>query len=96
MRANWMPSGRPLVSIRRRLMWRPGLGLANGAFEDSDEEAESVVEEFFPEGEASPESGNSPPLGNVPESMGKPSLRDKLDQRALQTAPVVLADPELT
>ncbi len=72
------------------------VGLANGAFEDSDEEAESVVEEFFPEGEASPESGNSPPLGNVPESMGKPSLRDKLDQRALQTAPVVLADPELT
>ena len=72
------------------------VGLANGAFEDSDEEAESVVEEFFPEGEASPESGNPPVMEKAPESMGKPSLRDKLDQRALQSAPVVLADPEMT
>jgi len=70
-------------------------GLGNGAFEDSDEEAESVVEEFFPEGETSPESGKPPPTVKVPESMSKSSLRDKLDQRALQSASVVLADPEL-
>ena len=71
------------------------LGFSNGAFEDSDEEAESVVEEFFPEGETSPESGKPPPTVKVPESMSKSSLRDKLDQRALQSASVVLADPEL-
>jgi len=72
------------------------VGLANGAFEESEEEGGAVVEEFFPEGELSPESGNPPLMEKAPESMGKPSLRDKLDQRALQSAPVVLAAPELT
>jgi len=71
------------------------VGLANGAFEESEEEGGAVVEEFFPEGDASPESGNPPPTEKMPESMSKSSLRDKLDQRALQSAPVVLADPEL-
>ena len=71
-------------------------GLANGAFEDSDEEAESVVAEFFPEGEAGPESGNPPPTEKAAESTGKPSLRDKLEQRGRQSAPVVLADPALS
>jgi hypothetical protein len=71
-------------------------GLGNGAFEDSDEEAESVVEEFFPEGEAGPESGNPPPTEKAAESTGKPSLRDKLEQRGRQSAPVVLADPALS
>ena len=70
-------------------------GLANGAFEDSDEEAESVVAEFFPEGEAGPESGNPPPTEKAAESTGRPSLRDKLEQRSRQSAPVVLADAAL-
>ncbi len=70
-------------------------GLGNGAFEDSEDEGSAVVDEFFPEGEASPESENSLPTENVPETKAKPSLRDKLEQRGLPSAPVVLADPAL-
>ena len=70
-------------------------GLGNGAFEESEDEGSAVVDEFFPEGEASPESENSPPTENVSETKAKPSLRDKLEQRGRQSAPVVLADPAL-
>ena len=72
------------------------IGLANGAFEDSDEEAESVVEEFFPEAGDNLEAGATQTTNQLPDPTPKLSLRDKLDQRVLQSAPVVLADPELT
>lgn len=56
-------------------------GFANGAFEDSPDELAVVAEEFFPE----PTSGG--PDGRSPEGMEtagttRPSLRDKLDQKA--------------
>ncbi len=71
------------------------IGLANGAFEDSEEEGGALVEEFFPEGEGTPESGTLPATETIPESTGKPTLQDKLEQRARQSAPVVLAAPDL-
>ena len=70
-------------------------GFANGAFEDSEEEGEALVEEFFPEGEGTPESGTLPATETIPESTGKPTLQDKLEQRARQSGPVVLAAPDL-
>ena len=71
------------------------LGLGNGAFEESEDEGSAVVEEFFPEEDVITESGNPPLNEKSAESTGKPSLRDKLEQRALQSVPVVLADPAL-
>ncbi len=70
-------------------------GLGNGAFEEGEEEGSGVVEEFFPAEDAIPESGNPLLMENAPESTGKQSLRDKLEQRGRQSAPVVLADPAL-
>ncbi len=71
------------------------IGLANGAFEESEEEGGALVEEFFPESGESPETGSSQPTDQVPDPTPKPSLRDKLAQRARQSAPVVLAAPDL-
>ena len=72
------------------------IGLANGAFEDSEEECGALAEEFFPEGESSTMTGSDPSFEGQSEPPARLSLRDKLDQRVLQSAPVVLADPELT
>jgi hypothetical protein len=71
------------------------VGLANGAFEESEEEGGAVVEEFFPEVTGGSETGTAPTSETVPEATGRPSLHDKLEQRARQTAPVVLAAPDL-
>ncbi|MGA3845153.1 phage capsid protein [Ralstonia nicotianae] len=56
-------------------------GFANGAFEDSPEEAAAIAEEFFPE----PTTGNSNTEANEAEATGEikpPTLRDKLDRKA--------------
>ncbi|CAJ0802423.1 hypothetical protein LMG7141_04107 [Ralstonia condita] len=54
-------------------------GFANGAFEDSPEEAAAVAEEFFPEPTAgNTESGETGATGEPK----PPTLRDKLDRRA--------------
>lgn len=55
------------------------VGFANGAFEDSPEEAAAVAEEFFPE----PTDGNGN-AGNTdtPGEPKPPTLRDKLDRKA--------------
>ncbi len=71
------------------------IGLANGAFEESEEEGGALVEEFFPEAEGGSETGTAPTCERVPEVTDRPSLHDKLEQRARQTAPVVLAAPDL-
>ncbi|MFV8603323.1 phage capsid protein [Ralstonia pseudosolanacearum] len=55
------------------------VGFANGAFEDSPEEAAAVAEEFYPE------SANSETESRNAEATGEPkppSLRDKLDRKA--------------
>jgi hypothetical protein len=70
-------------------------GLGNGAFEESEDEGSAVVDEFFPEEDAIPASENSLSMENVAETKAKLSLRDKLEQRGRQSAPVVLAEPEL-
>ena len=90
-----MRSARRQVSIRWRSMWRHGPALANGAFEDAEDEGEAVVEEFFPEGEASPVTGSGSSAEELPEPPARPSLRDKLDRKAQQADSLVLADPEL-
>ena len=51
-------------------------GFSNGAFEESDEEGDSVVEEFYPEGDG----GQGDP-GITPEKTVAPSLADKLEDR---------------
>jgi hypothetical protein len=51
-------------------------GFSNGAFEDSEEEIPEIVEEFFPS--AGDDSGGMDTTGNK----AKPSLKDKLDQKA--------------
>ncbi len=69
-------------------------GLGNGAFEDSDEEAESVVDEFFPV-----EEGAGAGAGNeVPTPVATPanSLAHKLEQRVRRTTAVMLDDPVLS
>lgn len=55
------------------------LGFANGAFEDSPEEATAVAEEFFPEA-----SGHEPEPGDAGQAVaaGPPTLRDKLERKA--------------
>ena len=66
-------------------------GLGNGAFEDSDEEAESVVEEFFPVVEvADAGSAVSTPVATIANS-----LADKLEQQVRRSSAVVLDDPAM-
>ena len=71
-------------------------GFANGAFEDAEEEGEGLVEEFFSEGEASPVTGSGSSAEGLPEPPARPSLRDKLDRKAQQAEPLVLAEPKLS
>ncbi|MGA4215156.1 phage capsid protein [Ralstonia nicotianae] len=56
------------------------VGFANGAFEDSPEEAAAVAEEFYPEsaGSGNTASGDAGATGEPK----PPSLRDKLDRKA--------------
>jgi hypothetical protein len=70
-------------------------GFANGAFEDAEDEGEALVEEFFPEGEASPVTGSGSSAEGRSEPPARPSLRDKLDRKAQQAESLVLAEPEL-
>jgi U3 small nucleolar RNA-associated protein 14 len=51
-------------------------GFSNGAFEENDEEGDSVVEEFFPEGDG----GQGDP-GLASERSSAPSLADKLEDQ---------------
>ena len=70
-------------------------GFANGAFEDAEEEGEALVEEFFPDAETCPVAGSGSSAEGLPEPPARPSLRDKLDRKAQQAEPLVLAEPEL-
>lgn len=54
-------------------------GFNNGAFEDSEEDTGAIVEEFFPETEAQPSSGE---IQAQPAAPGKPSLAQKLESQA--------------
>ena len=57
-------------------------GFGNGAFEDSEEDASAIVEEFYPEGEA-PAAATISQLNPT-----KPSLAEKLEaQTARQNSP---------
>ncbi|WP_430504676.1 phage capsid protein [Ralstonia pseudosolanacearum] len=56
-------------------------GFANGAFEDSPEEAAAVAEEFFPEPTPANSNTDSGETGATGEPK-PPSLRDKLDRKA--------------
>ncbi|WP_295005432.1 hydrolase or metal-binding protein [Dechloromonas sp. ARDL1] len=57
------------------------LGFSNGAFEEGDDEGDSVVEEFFPEG-----GGGQGDPGITPEKALAPSLADKLEDRGASLA----------
>ena len=56
-------------------------GFGNGAFEDSEEDASAIVEEFYPEGEA-PAAATISQLNPT-----KPSLAEKLDAQAARQTP---------
>ncbi|MGF6635074.1 phage capsid protein [Paraburkholderia sp. MM6662-R1] len=56
-------------------------GFANGAFEDSPDERAAVAEEFFPEPTSGGPDARSPTETETAET-ARPSLRDKLDQKA--------------
>ena len=56
-------------------------GFGNGAFEDSEEDASAIVEEFYPEGEA-PAAATISQLNPT-----KPSLTEKLDAQAARQTP---------
>lgn len=55
------------------------LGFNNGAFEDSEEDTGTIVEEFFPAAEDSPRNAESPLQSAAP---AKPSLTQKLESLA--------------
>jgi hypothetical protein len=67
------------------------LGFERGVFEDGDEDGASVVEEFFPAGDAGAGSGSGQGSGQgseagreaAPVSGVKPGLREKLDRKAV-------------
>jgi hypothetical protein len=54
-------------------------GFSNGAFEESEEEGDSVVDEFYPEG-----YGGQGDPGLVSEKSAAPSLADKLEDRMVR------------
>lgn len=57
-------------------------GLANGAFEESEEDGPDIVEEFFPADETSRGMTDTSPAVQP----GKPALLEKLEQRAVKSA----------
>ena len=60
-------------------------GFSNGAFEESDEEGDSVVEEFYPEGDGASENAKAASTGFT-EKVAQFSLVNKLDDRAAKLA----------
>jgi hypothetical protein len=56
------------------------LGFSNGAFEDSEEEIPEIVEEFFPGADGSNSDSN---VTDATAVKAKPSLKDKLDRKAV-------------
>ena len=56
------------------------LGFSNGAFEESDDEGESVVEEFYPGGGRSHDTGEDGAAISSAQPV-RPSLADKLEDR---------------
>jgi len=56
-------------------------GFGNGAFEDSEEDASAIVEEFYPEGEV-PAAATTSPTNPT-----KASLAEKLDAQAARQTP---------
>lgn len=60
-------------------------GFSNGAFEESDDEGDSVVEEFYPEGDGAPENVGSASTVFT-EKVAQSSLVNKLDDRAAKLA----------
>lgn len=56
-------------------------GLANGLFEDQDEDVASVLEEFYPEEAGNPEGAGA----GLPLPKARLDLKGKLEQRAAQT-----------
>ena len=76
------------------------LGFGNGAFEDTEDDGGAVVDEFFPAStpvDADMSGGNAETQAIEASAVpaGKPSLSEKLEQRVRQSAPVVLAEPDL-
>ena len=61
------------------------LGFANGAFEESEEEADGVVEEFFAETtETDGSAVTGKASGSLPAVAGKPTLAEKLETKAAE------------
>ena len=58
------------------------LGFSNGAFEESEEEGDSVVEEFYPEGDGG--QGEKASASGTSEEKVAPSLMGKLEDRAVR------------
>lgn len=58
-------------------------GFNNGAFEDSEEDTGTIVEEFFPAVEDSSRNEDTPPQPAAP---AKPSLAQKLKSKSLQSS----------
>ncbi|QIK24699.1 phage capsid protein [Ralstonia solanacearum] len=56
------------------------LGFANGAFEDSPEEATAIADEFYPDAAERAPEPDEPEQADA----GLPTLRDKLDRKAAQ------------
>jgi hypothetical protein len=67
------------------------LGFANGAFEDSEEDAEAVVEEFFNAGQS--DNGTASPASAT---QGTSTLTDKLKARIGDTPPQAMSDQPIT
>ncbi len=68
------------------------VGLANGAFEENEEEGSAVVDEFFPVEEVADAGGKVATPGATPAN----TLADKLEERVRRTTAVVLDDPALS
>lgn len=58
------------------------LGFGNGAFEESEEETEGVVDEFFPAGEAEGQDGAGEGTARLSTVISKPTLGEKLEAKA--------------
>lgn len=62
-------------------------GFANGAFEESDDETPEIVEEFYNNSDEQGAGGGEPdPMPAT--SLSKPTLRDKLDEKATRASGV--------
>lgn len=66
-------------------------GLGNGAFEESEDEGSTVVDEFFPLAKV-PDAGGEV---TIPEATPVNSLAEKLEERVRRSTAVVLDDPAM-